>query len=122
MRTVCFMAVMGFLTAGSLATPAVAQSGGKAKAKVSAEMRDFMKHLDGRAKNVDAALKKYAAKGVDTSAMDGIEVREPKITKTETKEGMTCYTMSCKTGILDRVYLIGWKDKKIQQLKQLSVK
>lgn len=92
------------------------------KVQVSPEMKDFMKGLDGTEKGVNAALKKYAAEGVDTSKMAGIMVREPKVTKAETKGGMTCYTMDCKTGILDRTYLICWKDKKIREIKQLSVK
>jgi hypothetical protein len=118
MRAYVFMAV-GILTVFCLSlTPAVAQKGGKSK--VIAEMRDFMKQLDGDHKNVNAALKKYAAEGADTSDMTGIMVREPKVIKTETKDGMTSYTMACKTGIAERTYLISWKDKKIQKVKQLS--
>jgi hypothetical protein len=122
MRAFFFMTAVSLMIGCLFFSPASAQSGGKSKPKVSAEMRDFMKRLDGTAKNVDGALKKYAADGVDTSSMSGIEVREPKVTKTETKDGTTCYTMSCKTGILDRVYVICWKDNKIQKLRQLSVK
>ena len=47
-------------------------------------------------------------------------VREPKVTKTEIKDGMTVYTMACKTGMVERTYLIGWKDKRIQKVKELS--
>src|SRR5215207_6725430 len=116
-----FLALAAVLLATVLpAPPAAAQRGGQAQ--VSAEMRDFMKRLDGTEKGVNAALKMYAAEGVDTAPMHGIQVRDAKVTKVEAKEGMTCYTMECKTGILDRTYSACWKDKKIQQFKQLSVK
>jgi hypothetical protein len=122
MRAFFFMTAASLMMACLLSPADAQQSGGKSKAKVSAEMRDFMKSLDGNGKHVDEALKKYAAKDVDTSDMSSIGVRDPKITNTETKDKMTCYTMSCKSGILDRVYLICWKDKKIQKLQQLSLK
>ncbi len=120
MQTLFFLTVSACLVLPSSAAPAAAE--GTSTPKVSAEMRAFMKRLDGNDKHVNAALKEYAAEGVDTSDMFGILVREPKVTKAEVKDGLTCYTMSCKTGILDRVYLVSWKDKKIRKLKQLSVK
>jgi hypothetical protein len=118
MRAYVYMAVGVLMIFCLSLTPATAQKNDKSK--VSAEMRAFMKQMNGDYKNVDAALKKYAAEGADISDMRGIMVREPKITKTEIKDGMTFYTMACKTGIAERTYLIGWKDKKIQKLKQLS--
>ncbi len=118
MRAYVYMAVGVLMVLCLSLTPAAAQKGDKSK--VNAEMREFMKRLDGNHKNVDAALKKYAAEGADTSDMTGIMVREPKVIKAENKDGMTFYTMACKTGIAERTYLIGWKDKKIQKLKQLS--
>jgi len=122
MRAYLFTAVGSLMVFILLATPITAQKQSSKTSKVNAEMRDFMKHLDGKEENVNAALKKYAAEGVDTTAMSYILVSDPKITKTETKDGMTCYTMACKTGIAERVYLICWKDKKIQKVKQLSMR
>ncbi len=121
MRAYLYTAVGSLMVFCLLTTPTAAQKQNSNTSKVSAEMRDFMKQLDGKEENVNAALKKYAAEGVDTNDMSHIMVREPKITKTESKDGMTCYTMVCKTGIAERVYLIGWKDKKIQKVKQLSM-
>jgi hypothetical protein len=118
MRAYVYMAV-GILMVFCLSLmPAAAQKSGKSK--VNAEMREFMKQLDGNHKNVDAALKKYSTEGADTSDMRGMMVREPKVTKTEIKDGMTIYTMACKTGMAERTYLIGWKDKRIQKVKELS--
>jgi hypothetical protein len=121
MRGISLAALVGFVIGGYLLNPAL-RAEDKKPAKVSAEMKDFLKQLNGNEKSVNAALKKYAAPKVDTSAMEGIMVREPKVTKTEVKDGQTCYTIAVKTGILDRTYLICWKDKKIQKLKQLSIK
>lgn len=120
MRTLSLVAI--FAVAAVCLCEFPAAGGDTDRAKISTEMRDFMKRLDGTEKSVNGALLKYAAAGVSTSAMDGIRVREPKVTATEVKDGMTCYKMACKTGILDRVYLVCWKDKKIQKLKQLSAK
>lgn len=121
MKRLSTAALIGLAAVGLMfATAARAED--KNGTKVSAEMKDFMKMLDGTEKGVGAALKKFAADGVDTSDMDGILVREPKVTKTETKDGQTCYTIAVKTGLLDRTYLVCWKDKKIQKLKQLSIK
>ncbi len=122
MRAYFFTAVAILMAFCLLTTPITAQKQSSKTNKVSAEMRDFMKQLDGKEEHVNAALKKYAAEGVDTTEMSYILVSNPKITKTETKEGMTCYTMACKTGLAERVYLICWKDKKIQKVKQLSMR
>jgi hypothetical protein len=121
MRGVYLAALVSLVAVGNLLSPAV-YAEDKKPAKVSTEMKDFMKQLNGNEKSVNAALKKYAAPKVDTSDMEGIQVREPRVTKTEAKDGQICYTIAVKTGILDRTYLICWKDKKIQKLKQLSIK
>lgn len=112
-----FLLLVGF---GGTVTEARAQ--GK-KPVVSAEMKDFMTYLTGDSHKVDEGLKKYVAEGVDVSSMEGIAVREPKITKTEESKDhkSRSYTVAVKTGILDRVYLISWKEKKIQEIKQLSI-
>jgi hypothetical protein len=121
MRRIGLAVAFGIALGGCLLASARAEDK-KKEVKVSAEMKDFMKHLDGTEKGVAAALKKHAADGVDTSAIAGIQVREPKATKVEMKDGQTCYTMAVKTGILDRTYLVCWKDKKIRKIKQLSIK
>ncbi len=120
MRPCYWLAALGLVAAGLFTTPVVAQRNGKPT--VSTEMRDFMKRLNGNEKSVNVALKKYAADGVDTFDMSSIAVSSPKIMETKTANGMTCYTIACKSGILDRVYLVCWKGGKIQKLKQLSVK
>ncbi len=122
MRGYLYTAVGSLMVFCLLTTPVTAQKQSSKTSKVSAEMRDFMKQLDGKEEHVNAALKKYAAEGVDTTDMSYTLVRDPKVTKMESKEGMTCSTMACKTGIAERVYLICWKDKKIQKVKQLSMK
>lgn len=116
------MRLLSLVVLGCFLVAVVARAEDKKAPAVSGEMKDFMKLLDGTEKGVNAALKKYAAPGVDTSKMGGIMVREPKVIKAETKDGQTCYTVEVKSGILERTYLICWKDKQIQKVDQLSVK
>ncbi|MBN9117814.1 MAG: hypothetical protein J0I06_01370 [Planctomycetes bacterium] len=106
----------------ALAGPSSAPGDDKKAPPVSAEMKDFLKYLDGTEKGVNAGLKKYAAGKADVSAMEGIMVREPRVTKVETKGGESAYTVEVKTGILERTYLIRWKDQKIQKVEQLAIK
>jgi hypothetical protein len=119
LKTLAALVFVGAVAALSLPDGSAAD---KKSPKLSAEMKDFMKHLNGTEKGVDAALKKHVAEGVDTLDIKGIQVREPKVTQSEMKDGMTCYTMEVKSGILERTYRVCWKDQKIREIKQLSIK
>lgn len=117
------MRIVGLVALGlAIATASYSAAGDKNKPQVSYEMKDFLKRLDGTVNGVNSALKKYAADKVDTSAMEGIMVREPKVTKVEAKGGETTYTVEVKTGILERTYVIRWKDKRIQKIEQAAIK
>jgi hypothetical protein len=90
--------------------------------QVSAEMKDFMSYFNGDGKKTDEALDKYRAKDADVLDMTGsLSIVDAKVLKAEKKDGEERYTMYAKTGIAMRTFLIVWKDKKIQRIKQLSL-
>lgn len=123
MRTAIVLATVVCLTS---AVEAQAQrskkKSGKAQPAVSAEMKDFMSYFNGDGKKTDEALEKYSAKDAQTGDMAGeLSIVNAKVLKAEKKDGEERYTMYAKTGIADRTFLIVWKDKKIQRIKQLSL-
>jgi len=90
--------------------------------KVSAEMKDFMSYFNGDGKKTDEAVAKYKAKDAETADMSGeLSIVDAKVLKSEKKDNEDHYTMFAKTGDAKRTFLIVWKDKKIQKIKQLSM-
>ena len=123
MRTLVSVAVLGAFL--GLSMEAGAQTPKKKAGpapKVSAEMKDFMSFFNGDGKKTDQALAKYKAKDADIADMSGeLSVANAKVLKSETKDKEQHYTMFAKTGDARRTFLIVWKDKKIQKIKQLSM-
>jgi type IV secretory pathway VirJ component len=94
----------------------------KAAVQVSPEMKDFMSRLDVDGKKTTAALAAFKAKDAETSDMSGdLSVANPRILKVEKKGDEEQYTMFAQTAEARRTFLIVWKDKKIQRIKQLSM-
>ena len=85
------------------------------------EMKDFMGQLKGNAASVKGAFAKYAADGVDTSAISMFNLSEPAIVS-ETKEGeAVCYTMSAKAGMTERKADLCWTGGKITKATDLGI-
>jgi len=128
-RVAAILAVVVLIGLGGIdahAQKAKSKTKGKAakadNVQVSAEMKNFMSQLDVDGKKTTAAVEKFKAKDADTSDMSGdLSVENQKVLKVEKKGDEERYTMFAKTGEARRTFLIVWKDKKIQQIKQLSM-
>ena len=90
-------------------------------AGVTEEMLDFMSYLDATDQGVRSGVKKYGGPGLDSSAMDGINLEQPAITKVEKRGGDICYTLLTKSGIAHRTYQVCWRSGKIISINQLSL-
>ena len=125
-RAIVILAAVLVVTLG---TDARAQKGktkkkaARAEVQVSAEMKDFMSRLDVDGKKTTAALEEFRARDDGgTADMSGdMSVENAKVLKAEKKGDEDHYTMFAKTGEARRTFLIIWKDKKIQKIKQLSM-
>jgi len=122
-RTVAILAVVACVAWGGTANAQTRKKKAEPAPKVSAEMKDFMGFFNGDGKKTDAAIAKYKAKDADTSDMAGeLSIVNAKVLKSEKKGDEDQYTMFAKTGEAERTFLIVWKDKKIQKIKQLSMR
>jgi hypothetical protein len=120
-RTLAFLTVLACFALSGDANAQTKKKSAPAP-KVSAEMKDFMSYFNGDGKKTDEAVAKYKAKDAETSDMSGeLSIVDAKVLKSEKKGTEDHFTMFAKTGDAKRTFLIVWKDKKIQKIKQLSM-
>jgi len=100
-----------------LLIPAIFNSCGSNEKKesntVSAEMKAFMKKLDGKSASVTAALKEFGKDGLDDVDMDLYDLKDATVV--EAKD--SCYLMSAKSGITVRKYFLCWEAGKISSVE-----
>ena len=89
-------------------------------ADVSSEMIAFMSLLDGTEDGSRTALMQFGATGL-TFDLGGVRLENPHVLKMEKAGDMICDTMQAKQGIAKGTYQICWKEKKIREVKQLSL-
>ena len=81
-----------------------------AKIEVSAEMSDFIGGFNGSYTAVEAGLEKYGAtEEIVDHDMGMYDLKDPKVTA---KDG-DCYTVVCKSGMVENTYNVCWEGGKI---------
>jgi hypothetical protein len=95
--------------------------GGAAAAQVSDEMKAFMADF-GSSSKVSAALKKHGVDGLDNKDMDMYDLKDPKVTKSETRGAQTCYTLDAKAGVTTRTYDVCWEGGKIAAVEDKGMR
>ncbi len=92
---------------------------------VSPEMKEFTAAIGDKAK-LETAISKYAEEGVFPKEIKLCDLEKPVITKQETKDGETVYTVEARVAKCERsesaegtirIFMLGWKDKKIVSFK-----
>ncbi len=87
-------------------------------AEVSCEqpMQDFMGMIKGSYTDVEAALDKFGAEGLDRADMDIYDLTEPKAVSCQKTDSGECCTMEAGAGMTIRTYDICWTDGKITSI------
>lgn len=89
------------------------KGGAAAGVEVSAEMKDFISGFNGTDAAVSTALKKHGAtEEIKEHDMGMYGLKEPKVTA---KDG-DCYTLVCKSGMVENKYKVCWKEGKINSI------
>ena len=95
------------------------EGGGKAdtaKVEVSPEMNAFLADIKGKSTDVEAAIKKHGADGLDHKDMTMYDLGSPKVTATRKDGDKTCYTWDAKAGMTTRTYETCWAGGKITEV------
>jgi hypothetical protein len=79
-------------------------------------MMDFMAMLKGSYTDVESALDKYGAEGLDRVDMDMYDLKEPKVVSCQKADAGECCTMEAGAGMTIRTYDICWTDGKITSI------
>ena len=118
--------LLSFVLIGSLL--ALNSCGEKAKEEKSDEqnceqpMQDFMGMMKGSYTDVEAALDKFGAEGLDRADMDIYDLKEPKVVSCQKTDSGECCTMEAGAGITIRTYDICWTDGKIASIVDKGMK
>ena len=111
--------IINFLAAGVLAI-SLASCGGEggdsgSDLKVSAEMKDFVSAFNGKSTTVEAQLAKYASsEEIKNHDMGMYNLESPEVIAAEGD----CFTVKCKSGMVENTYVVCWKDKKIASITE----
>ena len=87
-----------------------------AKVEVSPEMTAFLADIKGKSTDVEAAIKKHGADGLDHKDMTMYDLQSPKVTATNKAGDKTCYTFDAKAGMTTRTYDVCWTGGKITEV------
>lgn len=87
-----------------------------AKVDVSPEMQAFLADIKGKSTDVEAAIKKHGAEGLDHKDMTMYDLGSPKVTATRKDGDKTCYTFDAKAGMTTRTYDVCWAGGKITEV------
>ena len=87
-----------------------------AKVDVSPEMQAFLADFKGKHTDVEAAIKKHGAEGLDHKDMTMYDLGSPKVTATRKDGDKTCYTFDAKAGMTTRTYDVCWAGGKITEV------
>lgn len=79
-------------------------------------MQDFMGMIKGSYTDVEAALDKFGAEGLDRVDMDIYDLKDPKAVSCQKTESGECCTMEAGAGMTIRTYDICWTDGKITSI------
>lgn len=79
-------------------------------------MVEFLGMLKGKYTDVEAALDKFQAEGLDRVDMDMYDLEEPKVVACSKSETGECCTMEAKAGMTIRTYDICWENDKITSI------
>ena len=78
--------------------------------EMSTEMAAFVGAFDGDYESVEAGLALYGAtEDIVDHDMGMYDLKEPRVTA---KDG-ECYTVTCKSGMVENTYVVCWEDGKI---------
>ncbi len=84
--------------------------------EVSTEMSDFISGFNGDAAEVSKALEKYGAnEEVKDANMAMYNLDAPKVTAVDG----SCYTLVCKSGLVENTYTVCWEDGKITSIEDV---
>ena len=86
------------------------------KVDVSPEMQGFLGDIKGKSTDVEAAVKKYGADGLDNKDMTMYDLNSPTVTATRKDGDKTCYTFDAKAGMTVRTYEVCWAGGKITEV------
>jgi hypothetical protein len=86
------------------------------KTEVSPEMTAFLADLKGKSTDVEAAIKKHGAEGLDHKDMTMYDLNSPKVTGSKKEGDKTCYTFDAKAGMTTRTYDVCWTGGKITEV------
>ena len=90
--------------------------GGAAKVEVSPAMTAFLADLKGKSSDVEAAIKTHGVEGLDHKDMTMYDLGSPKVTASEKRGEMECYTFDAKAGMTTRTYETCWANGKIAEV------
>lgn len=103
-------------------TPNASVQGIQYEGKVSDEMQDFLKLLDGTRDSVYNALSEFGVENLYTANMELYNLGSPVIVGYNSQGLYECYKVDFKTGVTIRAYEICWAQKQIHNVRFVEVR